>query len=147
MSRVRALDDDRGSIFPLLTGLVAIALMLTLAAVAASTAFLRQRDLASICDGAAIAGAQGADLASIYTGGLGEVLPLDETSVAAEVASYMALVPAGQRPGWGTGVVGRRVTVTCARTVHLPFGTLVGRGGGWDQRAVAVAEAPVAPSP
>lgn len=139
----RAGTDDRGTILPLLAGLTMVALALTLSAIAASTAFLRQRDLASICDGAAVAAVQGADLAAVYAGGPGEVLPLDAGAAAAEVGSYLREVPAAARPVWRVAVAGRRVTLACSRTVRLPFGALVGAGDGWAQRATATAEAPV----
>lgn len=134
---------DDGTILPLLAGLIMIAFALTLSAVAASTAFLRQRDLASICDGAAVAAVQGADLAAVYAGGPGEVLPLDASAAAVEVGSYMSEVPPEVRPGWVVRVSGQRVAVGCTRTVHLPFGNLVGAGNGWTQHAFATTEAPV----
>jgi len=48
--------NDRGTILPLIAGFTVSALLLVLGAIDASAAFLAQRDLASVCDGAALGG-------------------------------------------------------------------------------------------
>lgn len=49
--------DDRGSILPLILGFLTIGLLAIAAGVAAGDAFVQQRELQSICDGAAAAAA------------------------------------------------------------------------------------------
>ena len=61
MSRLARLSDDRGSTIPLILGFFLIGLLMVGGAVLASDAFTHQRDLQSVCDGAAIAGANAID--------------------------------------------------------------------------------------
>jgi Flp pilus assembly protein TadG len=130
--------------------------------IAASAAFLAQRDLAGICDGAAIAAANGfsrraaaGDAASQADGP--DSLPLDEQAVQRAVAAYrLHQLPAdGAGPADGTGRAdrgalsitvttdGRVATVTCRRRVRIPFGALLGYRDGLDRTVVARARSPL----
>jgi hypothetical protein len=157
---------------------------LVCASIAASAAFLAQRDLAGVCDGAAIAAANaisrarlgatpgagtGADLRQgvghdIASGGTADVaaedsgsggdvpsdgtgtgfLPLDAAAVDRAVADYQARVLARDLPvQMAAATDGSLVTVTCRRTVQIPFGGLLGHRDGLDRMAVAYARSPL----
>lgn len=69
--------NDRGTILPLIAGFTVSALLLVLGAIDASAAFLAQRDLASVCDGAALAAAQSVSARAVYEApGVSAALPL-----------------------------------------------------------------------
>lgn len=147
-ARCHAPCGEGGSILPLIAGFAVIALVLVLGATAASVAFLAQRDLANVCDGAAIAAAQSLDEASFYRGaGDDDVLPLSQTVVESAVARYLGQDYARDPNGltMSAGTDGRVVTVRCQRAVTLPFGALVGYPNGLPRTATARAEAPVLP--
>lgn len=141
-------SDDRGTVIPLITGFAAIAILLVMGVTAASVAFLAQRDLASACDGAAIAAAQEIDPRRVYVEGLQadddlELLLADAREAA---GSYLAADP---DPPTLTGVVllpaGEGVTVGCSSVVQLPFGRVYGYPDGLPRTAAASATSPVLP--
>ena len=140
---------DRGTVLPLVLLSFLLAGLLVTAGTAASAAFLAQRDLAGVCDGAALAGAAALDRAALArprpgTDGVGG-LPLDRAEVAAAVGSYRHHAA---RPGLvlTAGTDGRTVTVTCRRTVRIPFGAVLGKAGGLDRTAVARARTALLPA-
>lgn len=119
-----------GSILLLVVGFAAIALVLSVAVADASALFLAREDLATACDGAALAGAQSLDARTFYRSGAGTALPLAASgphSVAATVAAYAAEdVPASWMLTATTN--GTVVVVTGVRSVELPlFGRVVVR--------------------
>ena len=59
-SRCRVAVDDRGSTLPLIIGFFLIAMLMVAGSVAAGDAFVQQRGLQDVCDGAALAGAASA---------------------------------------------------------------------------------------
>jgi hypothetical protein len=134
------MPDDRGSTIPLVLGFFLIGLLVAAGAVMASDAFTKQRDLQSVCDGAAIAATNAVADVSVRTGQLGDTLPLAEVQSAAD--AYLAGDPsrsavtaiARLSPG------GRRVIAECAVKSHIAFGSLIGRGDGIEQRAISSAE-------
>jgi hypothetical protein len=73
-----------------------------------------------------------------------QFLPLDPDLVDRAVTDYQARTAAG-----GTAVQlsaetdGRTVTVTCRRTVRVPFGRLLGYGDGLERISVAHARSPL----
>jgi Putative Flp pilus-assembly TadE/G-like len=139
--------------------------------IAVSGAFLAQRDLAGVCDGAAIAAANafaghdaspaaggdaspaaGGDASPAAGGdaspaarGEPDSLPLSDESVAAAVARYRAhrLSDADRTLAMSASTDGRVVTVTCRRTVRIPFGAVLGYGDGLERTAVARARSPL----
>lgn len=124
------LRDPAGSILLLVVGFAAIALVLSVAVADASALFLAREDLATACDGAALAGAQSLDARTFYRSGAGTALPLAASgphSVAATVAAYAAEdVPASWMLTATTN--GTVVVVTGVRSVELPlFGRVVVR--------------------
>ncbi|MDQ6874954.1 MAG: pilus assembly protein TadG-related protein, partial [Actinomycetota bacterium] len=58
--------DDRGSITPLILVFFLVAALLVMGAAAAGSAFLAQRDLQAVCDGAAVRAANAVDPAGAY---------------------------------------------------------------------------------
>jgi hypothetical protein len=110
--------------------------------IAAGGAFLAQRDLESVCDGAAIAGAQALDRAAYYGSGVsGGAYPLGD--VQSKVDEYVGRDGGGVAAGASTD--GRSVSVTCRETVHIPFGGVFGYGDGLDRQASADARPIQAP--
>jgi hypothetical protein len=117
---------------------VLLAGTLVTASTAASAAFLAQRDLAGLCDGAALAAAAAVDREALRQGRVpaADALPLDPVAVEAAVRRYRQRVDrAGLTLAAGTD--GRAVTVTCRRTVRVPFGAVLGSPDGLDRTAVA----------
>lgn len=154
---------DDGTVIPLTLLSFLLAGLLVTAGSAASAAFLAQRDLAGVCDGAALAGAgaavgRGAAFAgaaagpgAALAGGAagrgaadGGILPLDPAAVTVATERYRAR--AG-KPGLAlrAGTDGRTVTVECRRTVRIPFGAVLGKSGGLQRTAVARARCAVLP--
>ena len=124
-----------------------LALLLVAGTIAASAAFLAQRDLQSDCDGAAVAGAGAVDPATVYAGsGLRDELPLAPGAAQAAVAGYAARAGLGDTSLAVTvSPDGTAVVVTCGRRVTVPFGPMFGLGGGVDRTAESSARSPVLP--
>ena len=85
---------DRGSTIPLVLGFVVLAALLVLGAVAASVACRAQRDLAAVCDGAAVAAAQSVDEPALYAAA-SAVDPADSKPAAGLAAVAPGVPPAG----------------------------------------------------
>jgi hypothetical protein len=197
------MTGDRGTVVPLVLLSVLLAGLLVTAGTAASAAFLAQRDLAGVCDGAALAGAAAVDRTALDRTALDRTalaptepdrtapdrtapdrtagdrgapdrstapapapdrstadrsgvegagpatgsgtLPLDRAGVVAAVEDYRARAA---RPGLKLAATsdGGTVTVTCRRTVRIPFGAVLGRAGGLDRTAVARARTALRPA-
>jgi Flp pilus assembly protein TadG len=143
---MRRLDfaDDTGSTIPLILGFFLIGLLVVAGSVTASDAFTKQRDLQSICDGAAIATANSLDLAAAR-GSLSELhaLPLGGLQDAAE--AY--LQRDSGRDGATVVVVDVStdgvVTLSCRRRTRLAFAGLFGFGAGIDQSTSSSARSPL----
>lgn len=136
---------DGGTVLPLvLLGFLLAGLMVT-AGTAASAAFLAQRDLAGVCDGAALAGAAALDRAALAGAPAGAGLPVDAAGVVAAVEDYRLRA---DRPGLRLepGTDGATVTVVCRRTVRIPFGAVLGAASGLDRTAVARARTALLPA-
>lgn len=82
--------DESGQLTPLVIGFVVIALLGVTVMANASKAFLYRRSLASWADGAAIVAAQSVSEQAVYTGAVGEVMPLAEAVARSAVADYVA---------------------------------------------------------
>ena len=137
---MRRLSDDRGSVTPLVLGFFLIGLLVVAGAVLASDALTRQRDLQSICDGAAVAAANAVDPQAARTEELSDALPLADVEQA--VDDYLADDPfrAGVQIRAGLATDGRTVLADCHRRTRLAFGAVIGRGDGFDQHATASAQ-------
>ena len=128
-----------------------------------STVFLAQREMQSTADGAALAGAQQADLQAVYTGDLGAQLPVSREQATAAIKDYAAnqsRIPhecsaatyrvvevqdadGNMRSGVQTDGQTVRVELTC--NVPLPFVSLVAAAftGGVTIHQVAYAQSSV----
>jgi uncharacterized membrane protein len=140
-------DSERGSVTPLILLFFCIAALVVMAGAATSSAFLAQRDLQAACDGAAIAAANAVDPASAYAHGLRgpDALPLSPDSVQQAVDDFAAKGFAGDAGGLALAADtdGRTATVTCHRTVRIPFGAAFGHADGLDRTALASARSPL----
>jgi len=141
--RPAALDPEAGSTLPFVLVCWLVAALMAFGAIAASDAFLEQQAVQSVCDGAALAAADQADEAVVYTHGVGAHLPL--TRAAAETAVADQLADSGAAlDAWSAETDGAEVTVRCTRSVHIAFGWLFLGGNALERTAVASARAPTA---
>jgi uncharacterized membrane protein len=124
---VRGWRDD-GSTIPLILGFFLIAVLVVAGSVALGQAFVQQRDLQDVCDGAAAAAAaSAADLDRSGAVAAGGSLQFD--NVEAVVTAYLARDP-GRRDVQVRASLStdrRRLTLTCEQTTSLAFGGLFGR--------------------
>lgn len=136
MNRVR---DDRGSVTPLILGFFLIGLLVVAGAVLASDAFTKQRDLQSVCDGAAIAAANALDTGAARTQTLSGAVPLAGVQQAS--AAYLARDPdrAAVTIRASLSADGQAVLADCRQRTKLAFGALIGRGNGVEEHATASA--------
>lgn len=89
--------DESGQTTLLIVGLAFVLLLLVAVVVDASAAFLRRQDLATVAEGAALAGADAGsrDLRSLYSGGLdGPRLDQAETVARAAAARHLEAIGA-----------------------------------------------------
>lgn len=120
--------DDRGSTIPLIMGFFLIALIMVAGSVALGTAFVQERELQDVCDGAvAAAAASAADLDR--AAGLGRGDSLRFADVAPAVARYLARDPDRRdvRVHADLSRDRQRITLTCEETRSLAFGAFFGR--------------------
>ena len=134
-------DGERGSTLPLVLVCWLVAALMVFGAISASDAFLKQQDVQSVCDGAALAAADRTDEGVVYTRGVAGSLPLDQATSEAAVTDYLA---SGDRAlsSWTLQTDGSEVTVRCSRSVTIAFGWLFLGGRPLDRTAVASARAP-----
>ena len=134
-------SDERGSTLPLVLVCWLVAAVMVFGAISASDAFLKQQDVQSVCDGAALAAADRTDEGVVYAQGVAGSLPLDQATSEAAVADYLAT---GDRAltSWTLQTDGSEVTVRCSRSVTIAFGWLFLGGRPLDRTAVASARAP-----
>ncbi|MDQ1660104.1 MAG: hypothetical protein QOJ68_84 [Blastococcus sp.] len=135
---------ERGSTLPFVLVSWLIAALMTFGAIAASDAFLKQQEVQSLCDGAALAAAGTADESAVYSRGVGPELPLTRTQAEQAVAEQLSA--AGTHlDSWSAATDGAEVTVRCTRRVRIAFGWLFLGGSPLDRTAVAAARAPTVP--
>jgi uncharacterized membrane protein len=136
--------DDRGTTIPLILGFFIIALITVAGAVAAGDAFVQQRGLQDVCDGAAAAGA--ASAANLDRGAaLASERSLQFADVQSVVDGYLARDS-------GRGAVHiqaslsadtRTLQLTCTEKAHIAFGAMFGKGDGIHHVARASARSPL----
>lgn len=125
--------SDEGSTIPLILGFFAVAALVVFGGVAAGDAFVDQRAVQSVCDGATLAAAGAVDTGAFRSGqapGAGAAAPLREVQRAA--GDYLARDPTR------TGVTidaalspdGLRVDATCVQVLPVTFGGAFGLGDG-----------------
>jgi hypothetical protein len=127
--RNRSLTDDRGSTIPLILGFFLIALIMVAGSVALGQAFVQQRSLQDICDGAvAAAAASSADLDRER--GIGAANSLRFSDVGDVVDSYLSRDAERRSVHVHADLSAdrQRITLTCRQTTSLAFGVFFGRG-------------------
>ncbi|HJQ42595.1 MAG TPA: pilus assembly protein TadG-related protein [Jatrophihabitantaceae bacterium] len=139
-------DRERGSTLPLVIGFFALGTLVAAGAVAAGDAFVQQRGLQAVCDGAALAAAAGsADLDRAAD--VAESGELRFSSAEAAVADYLARDP-GRREVQAmttTSVDERTIEVRCVEVRPVTFGALFGRPRGIRHVVRSSARAPLSP--
>ena len=135
--------NDRGSILPLVIGFAFVGLLMSAVAVAAGDAFVQQRDLQALCDGAAVAAAADA-VALDRSAAVGAGDDVAFAAVDDAVRRYLDRDPgrAGVQVAARLSADRRTIALTCVRTERLTFGRLVGKPGGARHVAHASARAP-----
>ena len=137
-------DGERGSTLPFVLLCWPLAALMVFGAIAASDAFLEQREVQSICDGAALAAADRTDEGVVYADGVGAALPLTTESTQTAVAEHLA-ADGSRLDSWSTSTDGTEVTVRCTRQAEIAFGWLFLGGRPLSRTAVASARAPTLP--
>jgi uncharacterized membrane protein len=137
-------DAERGSTLPFVLVCWLVAALMAFGAIAASDAFLEQQQVQSVCDGAALAAANQADEAVVYTEGVGADLPLTVEAAQAAVADQLS-DGGSALDTWSAGTDGAEVTVRCTRYVDIAFGWLFLGGEPLERTATASARAPTVP--
>ena len=140
----RLAEDERGTTIPLILGFFLIALIVVAGAVAAGDAFVQQRGLQDVCDGAVAAGVAGAaDLDRSATLGTGGALQF--AGVQRVVDDYLA-----RDPGRGAVQIeaslspdARTLQLTCTEVSTIAFGAMFGKGHGIRHVATSSARAPL----
>ena len=122
----------------------AIATLMVCGGITASAGFLAQRDVQSVCDGAAVAAANALDEDGYFGVGTVDVVPLSEASVTAAVREHLAAGDAGL-DAWSASTDGRSVEITCTRFVRLPFATIFLGGASIERTARSAARSPLQP--
>jgi hypothetical protein len=137
-------NGDRGSTLPLILGFFLVALLVVAGSVAAGDAFVQQRDLQDVCDGAAAAAAaSAADLAR--GGGVGGGTELRFAGVQRAVDEYLARdrSRSGVHAAAAVSADATRLTVTCTESTQIVFGAMFGKGDGVRHVAHSSARAPL----
>jgi len=135
---------DRGTTIPLILGFFIIALITVAGAVAAGDAFVHQRGLQDVCDGAAAAGAAGAaNLDRSAT--LGDGRTVQFSDVQRVVDDYLGRDPARSpvRIQAALSADARTLQLTCTETRRIAFGAMFGKGSGIRHVATSSARAPL----
>ncbi|MGH3426240.1 MAG: pilus assembly protein TadG-related protein [Mycobacteriales bacterium] len=126
------LHGDDGSMLPLILGCVLIVVVMIMGFTAATSAFLAQRDLESICDGAAewAAGAVNTDAVSTAERAP-DVLPISAESAQAAVTEYQNRFYAHEASlHMRVTSNGGTLKVACEQTVKIAFGGFFGYRNG-----------------
>jgi hypothetical protein len=105
-------DDDRGSITPLVIGLLLCLMLLGAGVTAAGSAFLAGQQLRHLCDGAAATAA-----GALTDNGTA-------SDVEASVNNYLAVH--GAAPAVAISLNGPTLTLTCGADYPITFGALFG---------------------
>ena len=137
-------ERDRGSLVPLVLVCFGVALTMVCGGITASVAFLAQRDVQSLCDGAAVAAANGIDEAGYFGSSGNAAVALSEASVAAAVQDYLAVAGQGL-DNWAASTDGRTVELVCTRFVEVPFAAVFLGGAPLERSAVASSRSPYLP--
>jgi hypothetical protein len=142
MTRCPCRDD--GSTIPLILGFFIVAFMMAAGAVAAGDAFVQQRGLQNVCDGAAAASAAGA--ADLDRGAaIGDSGQLRFADVQRVVDEYLARDDSRRdvRVRAVLSADAHTLTLTCTETRRVAFGAMFGKRDGIRHAATSSARAPL----
>lgn len=143
IARTRA-SGDRGSTIPLILGFFLLAVVMTAGAIAAGQAFVQQRDLQELCDGAsAAAAASAADLSRA-----GEAVgtnALRFARVQQAVDAFLAQNAADEAVDTDARLSDddQIIQLRCVRVARIPFGALFGKPAGVRHVVTSSAREPV----
>lgn len=142
--------SDDGTVLLLILGLAVVAALLVAVVTDVSALYLERRELIAAADGAALAGAQAVDEASIYQNGLPATgpVPLDEAAAEQAVRDY--LVDAGLLTSAMDVTIltsATTVSVALATRLELPVASTVTAGMSGDAEVSASATARTAVIP
>jgi hypothetical protein len=121
-----AASDDRGSVLVLGIGLVAVCLMAFVVLVDAAAAYLQRQQLTALADAAALAGAQGIDMAAYYRDGASASTRLDPGLVPQLARDHLLASDLSALVGLRVdriGTDGGQVIVGLSAPLDLPFGS------------------------
>lgn len=116
--------DERGQVTVLIIGFAVVLLMAIGLVVDSSAAYLSRQSLATLADGAALAGADQLQGDAAYDEGLGEHTPIDRETARRSVEEHLRAVGAyDDHPGLRARVevTQDRVVVTLVAPLELPF--------------------------
>jgi hypothetical protein len=134
--------SERGQTSVLIIGFALVLLMAVGVVVDASAAYLQREGLSNLADGAALAGADEVRGEPVYSGGLGEQVPLDARIARRAVRDYFGGIGAyGDYPGlrFTVDIADDEVVVRVNAPLDLPISV----AGITDARVSAVAAAVV----
>jgi Flp pilus assembly protein TadG len=120
--------DDRGSTIPMILGFFLLALLMVAGSIALGDAFVQQRGLQDVCDGAAAAAAaSSADLDR--SGAVAASQALQFVDVDRVVGAYLERDPQRRNVHVTAALSSdrRRITLSCSQTMSLAFGGFFGR--------------------
>ena len=135
---------DRGSTIPLILGFFLVALLMIGGSVAAADAFVQQRGLQDVCDGAASAAA--ASAARLDRGAaLGSGTELAFDGVEQAVWKYLSRDSdrAGVHADAALSADASPVLLTCTEPRTVAFGAMFGRGAGVEHTVHSSARSPL----
>ncbi len=116
--------DERGQMSLMIIGFMLVTVLAIAAVTDASAAYLQHSGLATVADGAALAGADALDEERIYGEGLGETPALDRRLAEERIRAYLRDTGAHQRfPGLSieSRVLDNEVVVEVSAPLDLPL--------------------------
>lgn len=116
--------DERGQMSLMIVGFTLVVMMAIAAVTDASAAYLQHSGLATVADGAALAGADALDEGVVYQQGIGETPALDRDLAEERIGAYLRETGAYERfPGlrWVPRVTGNEVVVEVSAPLDLPL--------------------------
>lgn len=138
------MTGDRGSITPLILGFFLLGLLIVAGSVAAADAYVQQRDLQDVCDGAvAAAAAGGADLGRGSGFATGSDLRFADVQQRVERYLQDDRSRSNVRGVAAMSADATTITLTCTEQRPIAFGAMFGLGTGVHHTAHASARAPI----
>ena len=140
--------DERGQMSLMIIGFMLVVMMAIAAVTDASAAYLQHSGLATVADGAALAGADALDEDLVYQQGLGDEPTLDPALAEERIRAYLRVTGAYDRfPGlrWVPRVTGNQVVVQVSAPLDLPLNVPGAQGTALITSTGSALLTPVAP--